>query len=567
MALVVFGLLGSLARAGNLPARFTLGRYIPADVWIYWHAVDNPERAWIGEQWDEVWTALKQTGIHQDIIELVLSKVGAEQRAEFDEHVSKVSDLAAGVRWDDLFGGEIAFARGPEMPLMEPILLTRGTGGSAEANIKGLVAILNHLASMGDAISVKPQKIHGADVWSLTVGECPFAIELFRKGEIIGMTTSRKTTNDLLGRMAGAGTEQQAITDARRFKEALSAVRSPEDSLLFVDLKMFLQGVGQFVDSVNAASAPEAGGAEWAQSADKVLKLCDFVDYIIMTMETDGHRELSHTLVKAQENRMNTPIARMCLQRQPFQKFDTYIPAEAVGFSLNGLIDLALLYRTILDFVENDVPGGAELINQLNATLAGIGFDPKGDLLSWWSGEIISVQMPAAVVTPMGGGDSVTMIRVKDPKLATEKVNKAINWANTNLQAKGQMLAVAPAEVNAEGFRKITYPPMAMFLNPVVGVKDEWLFIGTSTGAVNKCLAVASGKAPSILKNERFKKEGIVPRGPVQNASFSDLSNLGPEMAQILGMLVMGTGMATAGMPDEGETAEVKQLTLLPPLC
>ena len=36
-----------LAAEGVLPARFTLGEYIPANVWMYSHFVHNPERAWL----------------------------------------------------------------------------------------------------------------------------------------------------------------------------------------------------------------------------------------------------------------------------------------------------------------------------------------------------------------------------------------------------------------------------------------------------------------------------------------------------------------------------------------
>jgi hypothetical protein len=184
--------------------------------------------------------------------------------------------------------------------------------------------------------------------------------------------------------------------------------------------------------------------------------------------------------------------------------------------------------------------------------LAGVGFDPKRDLFSWWGGEMISIDMPAAVVTPMSNADSVSMIRVKDSKIAAEKVNAAINGLKGILENKlQQTLLVSPAGEGLEGFQEVTHPMMAMFFRPVIGVKDEWLFIGTSGKAITRCLDVAAGKAPSILKNERFQKEGIVPKGPVCHVSFTDTSNTAQELGAALGMASMVGGMMTAGIPAE----------------
>ncbi len=562
-ALVFFGFSAAFAQAGDLPVRFTLGRYIPADTWMFVHGVHNPERAWIDQEWGEVWDALKQSGVHNDILEMVMSMVGTEQRVEAEAHISKVSQLLAGVRWGDLLGQEVVFARGLSLPILDPMLLARGASDSAEANTKGLVAILEYLASFSEAVSVETLQIHGVDVWSLGVeaGDLPIAVELFRKGEVIGMTTSRETTTNILALMAGAGTTK-AIVDSGRFKKALAEVQSPEDSVMFFDYKMFLEGIDRLMNLALAEADHHSEDTEAVRKAvGKAISLCNFGDYVITTMETDGRRELTHTVARMQPNKMDSPLARCFLDRQPFQRFDTYIPVDATGFSLTGFADLGILYRTVLDFIVQNIPEGVGLIEKWNAFLAEVGFDPQRDLFSWLSWEMISVDMPAAVVTPMSGSDSVFMVRVKDAKLANEKINTAIAWANSRLEPSGQMLVVEPAPVGAEGFRVVTHPMMAMMmLRPVIGVKDDWLMIGTSAGPIRKCLDVAAGKAPSILKNERFKREGLVVSGPVMSASFTDMSKLGEELTSAVGMAGMVFGFATMGIPDTPETRDAKQV-------
>jgi len=127
------------------------------------------------------------------------------------------------------------------------------------------------------------------------------------------------------------------------------------------------------------------------------------------------------------------------------------------------------------------------------------------------------------------------------------------------IQKKGQMLMVTPAKVSAEGFREITHPMFAMFMRPVIGVNGDWLTIGSSAAAVNKCLDVASGKAPSIRENKRFREEGLVPAGPVAGASFKDTSKFGQELAGAIGMVGMFGGMASAGIPDDPDSRQLKQ--------
>ena len=111
LTVALCGLSAPAGLAGDLPARFTLGRYIPADSWMFINQVHNPERAWVEAQMDEVFQALKESGIDRDLTSLVLSLLGSdEQRAEFEVTLDKVTKLIKAVRWGDLFGGETAFA-------------------------------------------------------------------------------------------------------------------------------------------------------------------------------------------------------------------------------------------------------------------------------------------------------------------------------------------------------------------------------------------------------------------------------------------------------------------------
>ena len=611
----------SLAFAGQLPARFTVGQYVPEHAWFFVHAVDNPDRAWIDQQWGEVYDAFKSSGIDRDITTLFMSALTDEDRVKADATIQKVTGLLRGVAWGELIGKEFAFAEGvsPTSTGYGYLFLTRGADNSGGPNAAGLVAILKEIAALSpDHLSLNESKMRDADVWSLQIvgrkpGEAKFVFDLFRKGDVIGLVfdmpmsdhappSARQSLQDVLALMAGDGGKRSIIASPR-FQDALGLVKPPQDVVLFFDAKtLFADLNGIFAQAgaklaakkaeakkavadanaktakddaeskEGAAKAPADAQAKDSPADDdaddeialaiigKIFSICNFIDYTVTTVETQGRRELTHAAMRIQSGKESCALASACVHRKPFDRFDQFIPADATGFSLDGFVDLAGLYNLATDFVAKEVPGGAEAISQIKAKLVEIGFDPQRDVFDWLNGEMISIDLPAAVVTPMGGADWVWMVRVKNSELAATKVNAAIDALSSQMKGKGQMLMVSPAKVNAEGFREITHPMFAMFMRPVVGVNGDWLTIGSSAAAVNKCLAVASGTAPSIRENKRFMAEGLVPTGPVAGASFRDTSNFGQELAGAVGMIGMVGGMASAAIPDEPEARHVKQI-------
>jgi len=568
---VVCSLAPSLALAGPLPDRFTLGRYIPGDVWFYVHSVHNPERAWLDAEWAEVWRALKESGIDRDIMFLVASALSGEDRVQAEATLQNWTALLEKVRWGDMCAREFAFAErlakgsvGPEY-----IALMRGRPDTAKSNMAGLVSIFTEFASLSEEILLTERESGGVHMWSIgprkpKTPELVPGLHLFHKRDIIviGLTFGRQPFKEVIRLMTGK-TDDPAVVATPRFTKALAEVKTPEDTVMFFDSKQLFQDIDQLMLFTVGGSEPGCCDEDDSKRAGlirSILDLCNLWEYSIVSMETEGRRELTHAVARIQEGKQKCALACALFQRRPFERFDEFIPADAIGFNLNGLFDLEHVYKLVIDFVERDVPDGAEYVGELNDLLASIGFDPQRDLFSWWSGEMISVTLPPAAVTPMSNSDWVLMFRVKDGELASQKVNAGIDFINGKLQAAGQPLMISPVPVKAEGFRQVTHPFIMVFIRPVIGVKDEWLIIGSSPAAINKCLDVAAGKAPSILQNERFMKEGLIPKSPVSAVSFKDMSRMGEEMSEVVGMLGMGMGMASASLPDTHKTQEIKMV-------
>jgi hypothetical protein len=544
---------------GELPARFTLGKAIPANAWMLVHGVHNPERAWIDAQWAEVFKELEKSGIGKDILNLIFSNMQGEDRAQAEQITAQMLKLIEAVKWGDMLHEEMVFAQTLTPPFPSYYLLGRGKAGSGEANFTALSAIFDYLVQFNPEFKVEPREEFGAAIRSVQIG--PYRIEWFRRGDVIGFGAGTTPANDVLSLLAAEGTAG-SILDTPQFKKALAEVKSPENELTYFDFRTLMTNVNGMIAMGMANAPPSEDDKQAVAIVNKIMGMVDVMEYVIATTETEGQRDLAHTAARFQADKMNTPLVKMTMNRKPFEKFDQYIPADTVSFTASGAIDVPLLYQTIMDFLANDIPDGAEAVRELRAGLAQINFDPQADLFAWWGGEMISITMPPAVVTMPGAKDSVSMVRVTNPELARQKVDALMAWGKTMLeQAQQQPFALSPADVGAEGFQKIFHPFLAMVqASPVIGFHGEWLIVGTSEAAVRKCIEVSKGNAPSIRENARFKAEGLMPKGPVAAISFTDTTNFGPELAAGVGTMSMMFGMMTAMMPPEPGVNEAKAM-------
>ncbi|MCH8148530.1 MAG: hypothetical protein IH987_11135 [Planctomycetes bacterium] len=557
------GLLTSVVWAGETTKSFTLSRFIPADSWMLYNAAPNPECEWICAKQAKIMDALWDSGIDRDVMGIILSVVPQEHLAATQATLDKFSALARAVRWADLFGGEVAFSERITDGLVprEIIFLARGSNNSNKSNAKAIAALMEELAGLMDKLAFSESKTEGARTWTLGISETdPHegvpTFTLFLKNDILGMAFGSHPTDDVFALMEGkAGA--RAIVDRPRFKNAISEVKSAKDAISFYDIKTMMGQIPRLIK--NHVYVTNRDGKDELEKVLEVVQsaveMCNIVDYIITTVETEGVRQLTHTVTRVREDKINSPLAKAFFDRKAFDRFDQYIPAEAKSFSLSTTVDVGKLYGVLTSFIQQQVPGGEEVITKWNEMLAGFGLDPQRDIFDWLSGEIITVSMPPAFVSPMGGDDSVLMIRVKDSALAAAKVRATIEFLQQLASGAGQPLSITEADLATGGFTQISHP-LAMFLRPVIGVHDEWLMVGTSAKAVDKCLKVAAGKAPSIKKNHRFMEEGLLPKGAVLSASFTDTSKFGQELGSMMGMASLLGGGLVAMIPDDNADAK-----------
>ncbi|UCG15351.1 MAG: hypothetical protein JSV19_08625 [Phycisphaerales bacterium] len=557
--------------AGPLPETFTLGQYIPDDCWMYTHVVNNPDARFISEHWAPVFEALKNSGIENDLRNFFIGILPTEDdRAAFDAFWQRSWDLVRGVRWGDLVDREFAFAQRYSNPMMVPdvIFLCRPKPATLDANVQGLKAILDNLASLSDTASVTQEELHGAAVWSLNIVNVPFTFHLFNKDDVVGIIMGQRALRHTLALLEGTK-GPTAIVDSPRFTRAVAEVPPPEDSVAYFDAKRLVADLQKSLapmapppDSAAPTTKPCSTETAHVRQVVRVLiralDSCDVLDYAVITEQTDGLQRIAHSVTRLQKDYKAKPLGRVLGTPSSFERFDRYVPVDATAFHVSSGIDLGALYKEVLSFIQSSCNEGDAMLARWDALQAKIGFNLQADLLSWLGRESVTFYLPGKMMTAFGPQpDWVVMLRVKDSNLAAEKVNAGITRLNALLQAREQALLITPAtSVQAEGFQNVTHPLLVMFLRLTIGVWDDWLIIGSSESAVNKCLDTAAGKVQTVTANARFQKEGVVPTGPVCSASFEDMSRLGQDLSAVMGMMAL----FSLSVPDEPGARPIKAL-------
>jgi hypothetical protein len=261
---------------------FSFAEIIPNDVFLYVSSKKNPERAFLDQYWGEVFEALRESGIGEDVISLFSSLVGIgneEVAAEVGRLRERALRLVDGVDWEMLAGKETVFAErfvlpdelfSGRPPVMTPqmVWLFRGSAEGAARNFAGLTAILDALAeevnrAVGkDVLAVKKTSRKGITVASIDltasapgVPSMPLSLAVRDDVVIIGMR--EHLFDEVLDLMRGVG-GKTALADDPRFQAAFAQLPPAEDVMSFFDMQAIvktLRGIGDTL--ISAMTAPK----------------------------------------------------------------------------------------------------------------------------------------------------------------------------------------------------------------------------------------------------------------------------------------------------------------------
>lgn len=242
--------------------KFTLARAVPNDVFLYVAGQDNPEHEFLDRYWGEVFDALAECGVVEDLMEVVGSFLGEEEMAEVERLKERASQLLAGVDWEQLASREMVFAERLPAPTGGPgggirmgppdmVWLFRGSEEGAGQNFDGLVAILEAVveeinkATGAEAMAVDCTKQMGAKVAAVNLlamvpGAPPLPLAVAQREDIVIIAMGQEILTDVLGLLNESGSKT-ALANDTRFRAAFAKLPPAEDSMVFFDMQTMLK--------------------------------------------------------------------------------------------------------------------------------------------------------------------------------------------------------------------------------------------------------------------------------------------------------------------------------------
>ena len=551
------GLVSQPAVAETDLSRFSLVDAVPSDAFITVSACANPERQFLNEYWEEVFKAFHESGILTDVWDLIMGFVDDEDLDAVEDLAERFGDLCGKVEFGDLFEKEFLYTARfdsslPGIPMLyEGVIAGRSDKKKAQANYDAFTAILYEVARLIDSeeegsVSVTEKKAHGATIAMLGIPAAPgigFGVAV-RKDVVVISLVGQSIMDETLKLLDGSS-KAKRLKDSKRFQSAFSKLPAAEDTIVFFDLSGMLGTMRNMFDGMKKASAysePENGNGdtEKARAFNAISKLMNDIsifDYIATVEWTDGYRVYSDTITPVKDGASSSPLYDVFTSGKPLKRFEKYIPKEAESFTVSAGIDLNELYAYLIDFVDKQVPGGSDFIEQFAGLQEEWDLDIGNDVIGLIDGASASFSI---------GKDFVFMIKVTNEKKAEKQLDHLIETINTLLGPEQSLSSSTLKLGKKRKIRQISHPMMMMagiVTPPVIGCVDGYLMVGSSAKMVKTCLNTADGKHPNITKSERWRREAMVPDESILSISFTDETKFAQQLQEMIGGLSMGFGM------------------------
>lgn len=540
---------------------FTLRSAIPSDVFLSVNARSHEGQAWLETQMQRLWKEVEAARFDREFKRMfkAIAAKGGTAPETFDEQWQKMTDLCTAVDWSGLAAREYAMGMRLGFPTVEFVNLFLPAAGKSNETFDALSGMAKTLVAMaGEDLKLDTEESGDIVIHRITVAGAPFPVgfALGRHKDVIFFAFGPQIAEQTLALLRG-GPDAKPLASTPRYQSAFKTLPAGKDAAVFVDIAKLMTQVRDLwgkVQPMLAEHAPPPDSPDRAvyekamKIPGKLLDAIDMFEYSATVSTTDGMKSTEQSSTLLRDDAKTHALYSVIFGNPPLADPYKFIPGKATAFAAGNGVNLGALWRWGVEFMKNDVPEGEEAITALAAAEAEIGLSIEQDVLSWIDGGYSTFEV--AGPTPASPGLFAWMLRVKDEAKAREMLERLVAMAKPAL---GQNGTLDDAEIEgAPGFLILNSPQLMMFgggIKPTFGVKDGWLFIAGNAASVTLALETASGKGENITRNERFKKEGIAPASGAVSVSYTDLTQLGEQLGQVLAMAPMVAMFA----PDIGK--------------
>ncbi|QEG34516.1 hypothetical protein [Bythopirellula goksoeyrii] len=500
-----------------------LRRIAPQDAHLVVYARHNPERDYQRPLFANVWSKFKEEKLGDRFLKIITSRMSekdlTQAQSVIDEFRAALEPLSNVAIWDC---EEVVVAQVMQFPSNQSLVALRLPEGSApefEATFKNLFALVEKYSEGKVPLST----IQHGETQILSMGlpaEVPLQPSCARIDDVVFFSTSQSMLTTALSALE----DENAVSkfDDPRLVEALKHLPTPEDSLTFFDGKQLfskLRGLGDFIRQQSKANNNEENLARFNHIFNLVMDEVSVIDYEVTVETTDGHENRSDSLGRYEEGAENTLIGQLALGGKPFEDWQSWIPADAEGYTLSSGVRLHAAYDHLMEILNSQFPETKDALQKFAEVQDQIDLHLDKDILQSFSGESVSVTLPSEG----GGQENFTAIRCTNPERIRDLLHRLIQGLSQIPALESQQLALVESE-SLDGFETLNASILGAFnLKPVIGFHDSWLMIGSNANTIERVLAARAGEAERIGTSEHFAKFHLPAQDAVQSLSYTNL--------------------------------------------
>ena len=179
------------------------------------------------------------------------------------------------------------------------------------------------------------------------------------------------------------------------------------------------------------------------------------IDYEITVEYTDENLNRSAAVGRLLPGTDNRMLAKVMSGGGTFADWHSWVPADATSYSLNSGANLHALYEFLLNFAKENIPESHEALEKFEVWQDEFDLHIDEDILQAFSGETISVTLPAETPTPMSSEQTFMAMKCSKPDRIRELLHRAIGHLQEIPAVKMQQLKLTESE-SLEGFEELS---------------------------------------------------------------------------------------------------------------
>ena len=567
--------------ADEVGQRKDLRRAVPADSFLVVHGSYNPERDYQRVYSERVFETICETRFIERCVESVTLQMTEDDRERALEWLEELKTAAAPIDVHALLDSkEVVYAqrmepfeidtfqvgeehgRGASFLTSQHLLLVRLSSDAARDYQRGIKNILevSERCCEGQA-AIKTEKHDTITLTTMSLPEGPYCPAMARVGDVILLSSSCQFARDSLAMLTGNGNEsgKPSKFDDPRLAEALRELPEAEDAVVFYDGRLQFDQLREMVDTLHRHAGDNPEVDRWVNLTTTIFDELAILDYVAAVEYTDGNRNCEQTLGKLLPHSEHRLLTEMLDGGEPFVDWHRWVPADATAYSLSPGANFHAVYEHAVRIMEEQLPELHQPLENFEKWQRQIDLHLDVDLLQAFSGECVSVTLPTERSSAMGGQDFVWAMRCHKPARIGWLIERLVDHLNQYPLIKMQGLRLADSE-DLVGFQEVSAAICGLFgMQPVVGIDEGWMFVGSSAEAVQKVLLTRAGQLESIAETPAFKQFKLEVDGPVRGISFVNLAQQTRQIAKVCQQagavmpMVVGWANAQAGTDKKME--------------